>query len=170
MRHDGYSPPYIQTPPGSLLTGIDACPRLRPFLADLAPQPGGDADDLGLYAGDACLARGRFVTDMARAGVSDCGHFLRIWRRRLVDDADDLGVYAGDTCLARGRFVTDMAAWKLDSPTRRRKLGGALFAGLTAPEARLNWAGDARSARRCPILRPFRSFAEVFPLLVPLCG
>jgi hypothetical protein len=65
MKYDGYSPPYIQTPPGPLLTGIDACPRLRPFLADLAPQPGGDADDLGLYAGDACLARGRFVTDMA---------------------------------------------------------------------------------------------------------
>jgi hypothetical protein len=65
MKHDGYSSPYKQTSPGPLLIGIDACPRLRPFLADLAPQPGGDADDLGLYAGDACLACGRFVTDMA---------------------------------------------------------------------------------------------------------
>jgi hypothetical protein len=52
-----------------------------------------------------------------------------------VGDADELGLYAADACLARERFVIDMAARKLDPPSRCRKLGGALSAGLTAPEA-----------------------------------
>jgi hypothetical protein len=52
------------------------------------PGAVGDADDLGLYAADACLARGRFVIDMAARKLDPPCNKASEARRNLVRGAD----------------------------------------------------------------------------------
>jgi hypothetical protein len=140
---------------GPLLVGINACPRLRTFLADLAPQDCRQRRRFGPLRRRRLSGARTFCHRHDRAEVSDCRRFWRIWRRRPVGDADVLGLYAGDACLARGRFGPSRAHLVGDPDRHLDPYVGALRPhGPPLTEGLRHSSGRSRaSARSCDSLR-----------------